>query len=101
MFYSHSLEDNKFDFFVSFLIYIVKGDLSYVNLVTPIIKDAHELANGQKDFYSIDRNNFPIIVHLVETEREYFRALNADHLTTDQYQHILNLVSQQREVAVV
>lgn len=100
MYYSHSLEDNKFDFFVSFLGYILKGDNRYKALVQPILKDAQDLANGNKDFYTIDRDTFPIVVYLVEKERDYFRGLNLETLSIDNYNHILQLVNE-RELAAL
>ncbi|NSL89331.1 hypothetical protein ECE50_020990 [Chitinophaga sp. Mgbs1] len=98
MFYAHSLEDNKFDFFISFLGHVLKGDENYKSLVQPIIEEAHALANGSKNFYTIDRDGFPIIVYLVEKEHEFFKTLNPAALSLSQYDHIYNLVNN-RELA--
>ncbi|MCB9341949.1 MAG: hypothetical protein H6577_27795 [Lewinellaceae bacterium] len=99
MLYSRTLEDSKFDYFKSFLSYVVLGDLSYEKLVRPIIKDAHDLSTGEKNFYSINRNTFPVIVYLVEQDKSFFEKINPDNLTQSNYQHILKLVSHQREIA--
>lgn len=99
MFYSHSIEDDKFDFFVSFLGHILKGDNQYRDLVIPIISDAHTLSTGEKNVYTIDRNSFPIIVYLVEKEKDYFQQLDINALNNSHFEHILEIVSQQREVA--
>jgi len=98
MYYSHSLQDEKFDFFASFLRESISGNNSYKPQIDTIIRDAHRYANGIIDIYSVDRSGFPIIVYLVKVAKDYFNNINIDNLTEENYKHILSLITKQRDV---
>jgi hypothetical protein len=91
MYYSISSNDKKFAFFTNYLNNIISGNLQYIDIVRPIISDAHELASGTKDFYTIDRYGFPLIVYLVEKEKDFFRTIDAGNLNTNDFIHILEI----------
>lgn len=100
MLYSRTLEDSKFNYFKSFLNHIViDGDTSYEDLVKPIITDAHYLSVGTKNYYTIDRNGFPIISLLVKKNKAFFQKIDPAKISKIEYEKILELVSEQREVA--
>jgi hypothetical protein len=102
MLYSRSLEDSKFNYFKSFLHHIlIDDDASYEDLVRPIIIDAHDLSIGVKNYYTIDRNGFPIISLLVKKNRSFFEKINPSKISREEYEKILELVSEQREIANV
>jgi hypothetical protein len=98
MFHSHSIQDNAFNYFASFLENAITGNKSYEDLVKPTIMDAHLLATGEKNYYNIGRDNFQVITYLVEKEKSYFAAINIDSMQLADYSHILNLVTSQRDV---
>lgn len=100
MFHSHSHNEEVFGIFTAFLQNAIEGKDAYKSIVNPIIQDAHSLAIGEKDFYKINRSNFPVIVYLVEKEHEYFRIIQPNNITKDNYTHILDLVTQQRDLLV-
>lgn len=100
MFYSHSYNEEAFEYFASFLNNVILGNMSYKDVVTPIISDAHKLATGEKDFYKIDRRGYSIIVYLVEKEKKYFQALDVNNLSKENYLHILGLVRAQKDLFV-
>ena len=101
MLYAHSLQETKFDYFASFLKNVIKGDNRYINVITPLINDARMLALGEKDYFQIDRNSFDVIVHLAEKDPNFLRHINIEHLSPQDYEHILNLVTSQRDLIVV
>jgi hypothetical protein len=102
MLYSRTLEDSKFNYFKSFLSHIVvDGDEDYESLVKPIIADAHDLSVGTKDYYSINRNGFPIISFLVKKAKPFFAKIDPDSISKDDYERILEMVSEQREVTSI
>lgn len=94
MYYSISLNDKKFAFFINYLNNIISGSNQYEEIVNPIISDAHELALGIKDYYTIDRYGFPLIVYLVEKEGDFFKNLDVGKLSNDEYRYILSIVSK-------
>jgi hypothetical protein len=96
MYHSHSYQDETFDFFVTFLKNAIQGDASYKQLVHPVITDAHLLATGEKDYYTINRDNYSVITFLVEADTPYFRQLDTNHLTNDDYTQILQYANTQR-----
>ncbi|MBN8853032.1 MAG: hypothetical protein BGO55_14135 [Sphingobacteriales bacterium 50-39] len=97
MYHSHSYQDEAFDFFVTFLKNAIKGDVTYQQLVLPVITDAHLLATGEKDYFTINRDSYSVITFLVEADTPYFRQLNTNHLTTADYSQILQYANTQRE----
>lgn len=94
MYYSISLNDKKFAFFINYLNNIIEGDTQYEDIIKPIISDAHALAIGTKDYYSIDRYGFPLIVFLVEKEKEYFKTIDLENINSEDYKHILSVANQ-------
>ncbi len=66
MYYSHSYQDETFEFFVAFLQNALKGIPMYKELVQPVIQDAHLLATGEKNYFTVNRDNYSIIAYLVE-----------------------------------
>ena len=97
MYHSHSYQDAAFDLFVTFLINAKEGDQKYIAMVQPVIGEAHELAVGLKNYYNIDRDNYSIILYLVESDMDYFKNLNAQQLKEDDYEHILTIANSQRQ----
>lgn len=97
MYHSHSYKDESFGFFVSFLQMAIQGNVNYQQLVDPVINDAHLLAIGKKDYYTINRDNYSVISYLVEADSDYFKQLDTDQLTNDDYSRILQYVNKQRE----
>ena len=97
MYHSHSYKDEAFDFFVTFLKNAIQGNASYQQLVLPVITDAHLLATGEKDYYTINRDNYSVITFLVETDTPYFKQLDINRLTNDDYSRILQYANTQRE----
>ena len=99
MYYSHSLHDETFDFFASFLREIIAGKTNYKHLVEPIITDTHLDVLGQKDIYSVNRSGFPVIVFLAKTAKDFFKTINPENVSASDYDYILNVISSQREIA--
>lgn len=97
MYHSHSYQEEAFDLFVTFLRNAIQGNKSYIELVIPIIKDAHLLAAGERDYYTISRDNYSIITYLVETDQEYYKNLDTDNLTNDDLTRIMQDANSQRE----
>lgn len=93
MIHSRSIQSQKINLFASLLEFVIDGRQQYESLVLPVINDAYELSNGLKTYYTIDRNEFPVIVHLVKRDREYFKNLDMSNLKQDNYIHINSLLS--------
>lgn len=100
MLYSRSSEDEKFAFFSNFLEHILKGKDEYMPFVQTVIKDAHDLVNGNKNYYTIDREDYPIIVFLAQENLPFFQNLDINQISTKDYKDILGMISKQREVMV-
>lgn len=101
MYYSHSFQDETFDFFASFLREAIAGNVNYRELVEPIIQDVYYFVNGQRSIYNISRSNFDVVVYLAQNDSEYFKGINPDDISQNDYNHILNVISSQREVAFI
>lgn len=99
MYHSHSLQDSAFNYFASFLENAIMGSKPYEDLVKPIIEETHLLSTGQRNFYTISRDNFQVITFLVEKAPTFFSSLNVETITTADYSHILGLVTAQRDIA--
>ncbi|UFH54818.1 hypothetical protein [Spirosoma sp. KNUC1025] len=93
MLYSWSSEDKKITLLKSLLGSIVEGDEKFVPIVKPIISDVHALSQGSKSYYNIDRNNYRLIMSLYTKNKEFFRNINPEELTIDDYQDILDIIS--------
>ena len=100
MLHSHSFQEKAFDSFAAFLRQVLKGEEKYEHLVDPIILDAILLAKKEKDYYSISRDLFDVIVFLAEKNPTFLIELEPKnaHLTKDDYAKILDLVTNQRGV---
>lgn len=97
MLYSHSHQAQSFDYFVSFLRNVLQGEEQYKELVKPVIDDAKSLARKEKDVFAVANQGFDVIVYLAHKDPGFFSDLE-DMLSKQDYEHILDLVTTQREV---
>jgi hypothetical protein len=97
MLYSHSHQEQSFDYFASFLRNVLRGEDQYKALVEPVIEDVRSLAKKEKDYYKIVNQSFDVIVYLAQKDPDFFTQLDRE-LTTRDYEHILELITTQREV---
>jgi hypothetical protein len=97
MLYSHSHQEQSFDYFASFIRHILKGENEYKALVKPVIEDACLLAKNEKDYFKVANQSFDVIVYLAQKAPDFFSHLNRD-LDEKDYQYILHLITSQREV---
>jgi hypothetical protein len=96
--YSHTYQEKAFDFFASFIRNVLNGDGRYVTMVQSVINDAKSLATNEKDHFSVDRKAYDLIVYLAEKDSDFFKHLDTSHLTQEQYQYILELLTEQQEM---
>lgn len=96
MLYSHSHQEQSFDYFASFLRNVLRGESQYKALVEPVIENVKSLAK-EKDFFKVSNQSFDVIVYLAQKEPDYFIHLGTN-LSNQDYEHILQLVTAQREV---
>lgn len=95
MFYSHKLEEESFLLFTLFINNILQGKNDYSSKVNSVIKEAKDLAKGEKDFYSLDKDNYPITVFLSKNAKEYLQRINPDSLSDHDYEQLLQIVENQ------
>lgn len=95
MFYSHTLENNKLSLFYLFLKSLLKGDESYRKDVDKVIRETTSLIKGEKDFYTIDRDGYPVIVYLKKSDSKFFEELDTSSLQKEHYEHITRIFEKQ------
>lgn len=100
MLHSHSFQEKAFDSFAAFLRHVLKGDEKYEHLVEPILIDAILLAKKEKDYFSVSRDSFDVIVFLAEKDPSFLSRLDpqAQNQSKATYEKILSLITSQRSV---
>lgn len=102
MFYSHSIDNEKFGLFVLFLNHILKGDKKFEAPVNSVLIETRALAMGEKDVYSINRDTFSIVVYLNKCDRDFFGNLpNTQSFEPKVYDHVFDLLNKQRPISIV
>ncbi len=64
MFPKRTQDQIKFDFFIRFLTAFIEDGKSYKETIDLVINDTVALCNREKDYFTIDRENYSIIVYL-------------------------------------
>ena len=100
MLHSRTPEDRKISFFISLLRHLIEGNEEYAHFVNPVIADVRALSIGEKSYFTVDRDNYPIIVYLFDKDKEYFANLDLDNVTLGNYQDISSMLQQQRLFAI-
>lgn len=95
MFHSYTRQEMALDLFNSLLNRVIKGEHRYEKFVRPAIEEAHQLASGEKNFYSISRDNFDVIVFLYDSDKEYLEKIDVSNINLETYQHIEKMMSNQ------
>lgn len=95
MLYSHSIEESRFSSFALFLSYLIDGVDKYRSVVDKVLADAHDLATGKKDVYSVDRANYPLTVYLKNSDPNFFKSLDTRSLQKSDYQTVLSIIEKQ------
>jgi hypothetical protein len=99
MLFSQTLEDRQISFFRSMLAHLLAGKEAYTAIVDPVIADARALVRHEKDYFTIDRDSYHVIVRLAQGDSEFLRELDADHMNRADYEQIDKLLSGQRDLA--
>lgn len=97
MLYSQTIEGEQINFFRSMLRHVLNGELEYKNLVNPVIENARALADGTKNYFTVNRDSYHVIVYLAQKDGNFFRQLNTDQLTAPDYQRVDTLLAEQRQ----
>lgn len=95
---AHANEDTKFIVFSLYLKQILKGDYSYKENIFSVIKDTQELTLGKKNFYTIDRYNYSIIVYLSSKDPSFFESIDMNNIGEKEYSTLLGYIESQRQI---
>lgn len=98
MLFSMTLEDRQISFFRSMLNHVLSGDTTYKALIDPVIADAKALVVGSKNYYTIDRDSYHVIVRLTEGGQEILKNIITDNIAHDDYQVINDILTTQRQL---
>ena len=96
---SYSIEDEKINVFSLFLENAINGNTSYQEEVKRVIKEVQELSLNVKTIYSIDRNNFTIILNLYYSDSEYFKKIDLEKINVEDYRLIESKLKVKNELA--
>jgi len=96
---SYSIEDEKINVFSLFLENAINGNTSYQEEVKRVIKEVQELSLNVKTIYSIDRNNFTIILNLYYSDSEYFKKIDLEKINEEDYRLIESKLKVKNELA--
>lgn len=95
MIHSHSSEDLKFNLFSYFLTELISGNEKYRKSVNQVLLDTKNLVQGNTDIFSIDRDNYPIIMFLSNSKKAYFDDLNTNRLDIGVYKDVYKMLKKQ------
>lgn len=100
MLHSKSIDEVKVNFFLSLLSHKLAGNGIYEDdYLLKIISETHDLACGSKTFYSIDRDNYPIVTTLYSRDKEFFKQIDPSKVSTTDFRKIHQLLTNQPEYA--
>lgn len=97
---SHKAQEQTFDHYASFLRNILDGQERYKSLIEPVVIEAKYLAKNEKDYFTISRNGFEVIVFLAKKDPVFFTNLNTANISHGEYKHILDLITAQKDLIV-
>lgn len=95
MFYSRSIDEAKIDLFLSLISRIINGEVVKEKIfIDSILQDVHDLAVGTKNFYELNRDGYPVSMYLYDGDKEFFKNLTPDSISTDDYKKVLNILQK-------
>ena len=72
MLYSHSIESEKLNIFSLYLSSLLDGNEKYKSEVDNVLKETQELIKGNRNYYNISRDYFPIIIFFSKQDPDFF-----------------------------
>lgn len=88
----NNIERNSLILFSAFLERLVTNNVDYKSIIDSILFETKELINNEKDLYSIDRDNFEIIIFLQQNASELIRSKTSfDH---EDYKALVEMLNQ-------
>ena len=100
MFYSKSIDEIKISFFLSLLAHKIAGDtIKEDAYIDSIVSDVRSLARGEKSFYEVDRDGYPIVITLYDLDKDYFRDLDIHALSRADFERMHKILLNQPEFA--
>ena len=99
MLYSQTIEDRQISFFRSMLWHVLNGEKEYKSFSDPVVQDVTALVLGHKNYFTVDRDAYYTIVFLAQKDPEFFKTLDIQQLTEENYEHINRTLTGQRQLA--
>ncbi len=101
MFYSYSIEEHLFSVFKLFIECTLKGNNSYKKEIDAVVSEAKSLINNEKSIYEIDRKEYPVILFLAETGKDFLNNVDISNLSNNDYKKLLLIFEKQRNLCLV
>ena len=89
MFFAKDNTWNQFELYFTFLDEIVFNDNeTYKAFFHNIVDEAKRLSSGTLNYSELTREHFDIVTLLANNHADYFRDIDADNITLQDYQNI-------------
>jgi len=93
MYFAQNNTRNQFELYLSFLGEIVDhNNQNYKAFFQGILRDTRALSTGEINYSNLSAEHFDIISVLSEKHKDYFRDIDVDHLTTENFNQILTFL---------
>ncbi|WP_282016497.1 hypothetical protein [Marinifilum flexuosum] len=90
----NNIERDNLTLFSAFLERLVSTNSEYKLIIDAIIMEARLLINNEKDLYSIDRDNFDIILYLEENASELIQSKT--NFDQEDYKALFEMINQNK-----
>ncbi len=86
----HTAASSKttFSTFQLFVYQILNGNDAYKESVDAIISEAYLLSAGEKNIYTVNRSNFPLIYHLSTRFKDFLDHLDIHNISDEDYRFL-------------
>lgn len=88
----NNIERNNLTLFSALLERLVNGSADYKTIIDKILLETRELINEEKNLYSIDRDNFEIILFLQQNASDIIKVKSS--FNKEDYKEIIKMLNQ-------
>lgn len=94
MYFAQNNTRTQFELYLTFLAEVVDNNSeAYKTFFQNIISEVRGLCIGQLTYSNLSREHFDIIAILANNHPEFFREIDVNNITLENYQQLLNFLS--------
>lgn len=100
MYFAQSINEHRIEIFRILLMRTIEGYDGYRNDIIKVISEVKDLISGSKDLYTIDKDQYPLIIYLKENGEKYLDTIDITNMGKEEFNQILSILETNNQLCL-